>query len=69
LPVFDSDNDTGIPPTLPPDGSQWEPADISPTWEDNLVADPEAAAATAQQRMREQFEQEQTRENPSPTDG
>ncbi len=52
-----------------PDGSEWEPADTSETWEDSLVADPEAAAAATQQRMREQFEQELTHEDPSPADG
>jgi len=69
LPVFDRDDDTGAPPTIQPDGSEWEPAATSETWEDNLVADPEAAAAATQQRMREQFEQDLTHEDPSPADG
>ena len=64
LPVFDKDDDSGTPPTLPPDGSEWEQADTSQTWEDDLVEDPAAAAAATQQRMREQFEREHAHEEP-----
>jgi hypothetical protein len=65
LPVFDLDDDTGPAPTPAPDGSVWEPADSSSTWEDDLVVDPAAAAEATRERMREQFEQEHGGSNPA----
>ena len=72
LPVFDKDADDGPPPTPEPDGSAWEPAASSETWEDQLVADPEAAAEATRERMAEQFEEEKAAagipDNPPPAD-